>query len=360
MVVLLALVHAGLFATLIGNLFYLRSTRNLALTERPAVSILIPARNEAANLRRLLPSLLSQRYPDFEVIVVDDASTDDTWSVLTGLNDDRLTAIRGDGPPPGWVGKVHALYQATRAAKGSVLLFIDADSELLHPDALQNLVACHANLADDAVLTGITRLRGGGHVLVSMVTHAMLVSLPWFLIRRGATAFGALNGQCWMISAAHYFRFEPHQKFQNEILEDVRIGRYLARNGLVPTPVDTQKDIAVYMYENTADAWRGFRKNAYLIMGGTVGSFVASLVAYWGVYIVGPALSWALLASVFVLKGVTDYRSGFRPWITLLAPVGFLLGAVMQFDSAIAHWRRRVLWKDRTIRPDSAAGRARP
>jgi glycosyltransferase involved in cell wall biosynthesis len=350
-IIVLATIHAGLLAIFTANVFYLRKTRNTISSATPRVSVLIPARNEESNLRRLLPTLLSQDYPDIEVVVVDDASDDDTWGVLSAIDDERLKAIRADGPPPGWVGKVHALYQATRSASGSVFLFLDADAEFLHDRALRNIVSCHANLPSDAVLTGVTRLRGGGQILVSMVTHAMLVSVPWFLIRHGPPSFGALNGQCWMISSQDYSRLEPHLELKGEILEDVRIGRYLARSGLVPTPVDVQQDLAIYMYTDIADAWAGFRKNAYLIMGGTFVSFLVSLIAYWGVYLIGPVLSWWLLGSLFLLKGLTDYRTGFRPWVTLLAPVGFVLGAIMQFDSAIAHWRRRVVWKDRTIRP---------
>ena len=344
-----AVIHFGLYFILFANLRRLKETRSDSASEQPRVSILIPARNEAANLERLLPSLLRQDYPDFEVIVLDDASDDGTWGVLANVDDPRLTKLRGSGPPPGWVGKVHALYQATRHASGEVLLFLDADAEFQHDRALQVIVASFLKGGRDSVLTAITRLRGGGHILVSMVTHAMLAAVPWFALKRLPPSFSALNGQCWMIDADVYDATEPHLAHKNEVLEDVRIGRYLAAHGYIPVLVDLQRELAIHMYTDTADAWRGFRKNAYLIMGGTLAGFIASLIAYWLAYLIGPAMSIWLLASLFVLKAWTDRRTGFSPVVSLLAPVSFLLGAVMQFDSAIAHWRGRVTWKSRQV-----------
>lgn len=351
-VLLAAVLHVSLAATLVGNLLFLKRRRTGQVpAATPRVSVLIPARNEAENLRRLIPSLLSQRYANFEAIVVDDASDDETWDVLSSYTDTRLVAIKGDGPPPGWVGKVHALYQATRNATGDVFLFVDADGEFLQESALQNLVVSHQALPDRSAMTGMTRLLGRGHILVSMVTHAMLVAVPWFLLRRLPPSFAALNGQCWMIDAGIYRELEPHLAHKNEILEDVRIGRFLAGKGVTPMLADVQDDLAIHMYIGFGDAWRGFRKNAYLIMGGTVPRFSLSLLSYWIVYLAGPLLSWWLAGSLLMMKAITDRRTRFSFLNTLLTPVSFALGAVMQFSSAIAHWRKQVDWKGRIIRP---------
>lgn len=352
LVAILAIVHAALFAVLFLNVIGMRGSSRPRISAAPMrrLSVLIPARNEADNLRRLLPSLMRQDHPDLEVIVVDDDSSDGSWDVLSAIEDPRFVAIRSDGPPAGWVGKVHALYQASRRATGDTFLFLDADAELKHTGALSSLARRMAASADGAVLTGLTDLRGGGKLLVSLVTHAMLSAVPWFLIRRGFPGFGALNGQCWLIRASDYRRLDPHLHHRNEVLEDVRIGRFLARRGLVPTVVDARGDVAIHMYRDFADAWLGFRKNAYLVMGGTLPRFFLSLASYWSVYLVAPVLSPWFLLSVFLLKGVTDRRTGFPLWVTALAPVSFALGAVLQLDSAAAHWRGGVVWKDRALK----------
>src|SRR5690606_28279242 len=141
---------------------------------------LVPARNEEENLARLLPSLLAQDYPAYEVVVVDDASEDGTWAVLEAHADPRLRAVRGEGPPPGWLGKPHALHVAAGRATGAVFLFLDADAELADAGALRRLVERFTALGRGAVMTGMPCYRGeaGGLLLTSMVPFAVLAALP--------------------------------------------------------------------------------------------------------------------------------------------------------------------------------------
>lgn len=348
---LLALVHAGLWGLLAGNLRYLRQhTRRRPLAAPPALSVLIPARNEAENLQRLLPSLLAQDHPSFEVIVYDDASDDGTGAVLDAMGDARLTTLRGDEPPPGWIGKVHALYRATRRASGTHYLFLDADAALHDPGALRRLAERFAALPDRSVLTGFPCLCGRAPLLVSLVPNVLLVALPWPLVRHVRTpALSALNGQCWMIRAADYHRHEPHRTLPGAVLEDVEIGRYLKAEGLTPVLVDVQREVAVHMYAGFRAAWHGFRKNAYLILGGTPIRFVALFACYALAFVLAPLFSPWLLLSVYGLKAATDYRSGFAGWVAALAPLSYLLGSVLQLDSALSHWRGRVAWKGRRL-----------
>lgn len=351
MTLLLAGTYTALFLLLFANLVYLRRQhRRPHAGTAPRLSVLIPARNEEDNLRRLLPTLQEQDHPDFEVIVYDDGSEDDTWGVIASLAGGRIRGLRGEGPPPGWVGKVHALYQATRAATGDRYLFLDADAALTDAGALRRLADRFEALPAGSVLTGLTRLRGGGLPLVSLVPHVILTGLPWPLVRpvRLGT-LGALNGQCWLIEAATYHRLEPHAHLPAEVLEDVQIGRYLKRHGLTPVLADVQGEVIVYMYRDLADAWRGFRKNAYLILGGTPLSFLILLLYFILTYLLAPFCSLWFLLALYVLKGLTDRRAGFPLWVSLLAPLSFLLAAVLQLDSAVSHWTGRIAWKGRRV-----------
>ena len=352
MVIFLAIVHAALFLTLLGNVFYLRRTRRQATaSDVPLVSILIPARNEAANLRRLLPSLQAQDYPAFEVLLYDDESEDETWAVIQAAEDPRIRGVKSQGPPPpGWIGKVHALYQVTKHARGCLYFFLDADSELLDPGALRRIIERYLALPDDAVLTGMTLLRGGGQMLVSLVPNALLTGLPWPLVRRfRARSLGALNGQFWMIDADHYRRLDPFVHVKNEVLEDVQLGRYFKMQGLTPYLCDVTREMAVYMYRNHADAWRGFRKNAYLILGGQPLSFVLLFVLFFFTYVLAPFYSPWFLVSIYVLKASTDRLARFPFWVSLLAPISYLLSPFLQLDSAFNHWTGRVSWKGRRV-----------
>jgi glycosyltransferase involved in cell wall biosynthesis len=346
---LLALIHLGLWSILLANVAYLRRGSSASSADLPRLTVCIPARNEAKNLRRLLSSLLKQDYASVEFIVWDDGSEDDTWEILQSVEDPRLQIHRGDGPPDGWVGKVHALYQCTRRASGDCYLFLDADAELTDTSALRRLVQQHT-AAPTTVSSGFTRLRGGAKLLVSLVPYAILTGLPWPLVARTSLpSLSALNGQCWCIDAEVYHAFEPHAEKKNAVLEDVAIGRYLKKMGHPPTFLDVQSSVKIYMYESLREAWRGFRKNAYLLMGGTVLSFFGTFSYFALTWIVSPFLSIWFLASLYGLKFVCDRASDFSVTISLLAPVSFVLGLALQIDSALHHWTDRVIWKGRTV-----------
>lgn len=353
-----ALLHLGLWSTLLANLVYLHADSPSAPDSLPSVTVCIPARNEAENLRRLLPSLLDQQYPALEIIVWDDGSEDETWTVLQSMDDDRLLSLQGDGPPDGWVGKVHALYQCTRRASGDLYLFLDADAELTHPDALSQLIARH-HTADTPVSTGLPRLRGAAQLLVSLVPYSMLTGLPWPLVERTPfSSLSALNGQCWLIDAALYHRLEPHEELKDAVLEDVAIGRFLKTRGYAPVLLDVQDLVSVYMYETLREAWGGFRKNAYLLLGGAPLSFVFMYGYFLLIWLIAPLLSPWFLLSLYGLKSITDRRNNVSLWVSLLAPLSFVLGLVLQFDSAVHHWTDRVTWKGRPV-PSSQAASSR-
>lgn len=350
--------HAAFWGILLSNLIYLRRQRPATLETYPSLSVCIPARNEAENLKRLLPTLSAQNYPELEVIVWDDGSEDNTWEVLTEDDYPNLTPLQGGDPPAGWVGKVHALYQCTRQASGDRYLFLDADAELRRPDALKRLVDRHAGTAT-SVSSGFPKLTGAALLLVSLVPHALLRSLPWALVSRiRMPSLSALNGQCWIIDEAVYHDYEPHAEVRDAVLEDVAIGRYLKQQGHPPTLLDVQDLVAVRMYDNYRAAWRGFRKNAYLLLGGTPLSFLLMYGGFVLTWLVAPFLSLWFLASLYGLKFITDRASGMPRSISLLAPISYLLGLALQLDSALHHWTDRVRWKGRAV-PSSVSSTER-
>ncbi|PSQ95833.1 MAG: glycosyl transferase family 2 [Bacteroidetes bacterium SW_9_63_38] len=346
---LAVLLHVGLWGVLLSNLVYLWARSAPSVGTSPAVSICIPARNEAENLRRLLPSLLDQNYPDLEIIVWDDGSEDETWEVLQSFDAPSLTVAQGDGPPEGWIGKVHALYQCTRRASGDRYLFLDADTALTRSDALRRLVEQH-EAAESCVSTGLPRLRGGAQLLVSLVPYALLTGLPWPLVpRTSLPGLSALNGQCWCVDASLYHTYEPHATLKNAVLEDVGIGRYLKAQGHPPVLLAITDLVSVHMYEDLRDAWQGFRKNAYLLLGGAPLPFLVTYGYFLLTWLVAPLLSLWLLASLYGLKALTDRVNGIPAAVALFAPLSFALGLILQFDSAVHHWTDRVTWKGRPV-----------
>jgi glycosyltransferase involved in cell wall biosynthesis len=347
----LAVPYGLMCATLAANLWYLLRRRQ----RRPPpgdrrVSVLIPARNEERNLRRLLPSLLCQRQVEFEIIIYDDASTDGTAAVAAGTGDGRVRTIVGAGPPPGWVGKVHALYQASRHASGDVFLFLDADTVLKHDGALANLLSRFAALPPQSVLTAVPHFRGGGALLVSGIAHGMLTNLPLPLVPLLRSKYvAAMNGQCWMISREDYRAHEPHLGHPQEVLEDIRIGRYLCGRGVIPRFEDVQDDLEVWMYDGFRSAWRGFRKNAFLLTGRSRFGFATYLGAYVAVYLLAPLASIWFPVIAITTKLVSDRYARYPLWVSLLAPATFVFWAVLFVDSAMSHMLGTVRWKGRLV-----------
>ena len=355
-------VHAGVAVVLAVNLAaFARSRRRETARDLPTVSVLVPARNEEATLETLLPTLLGQRGVQAQVVVVDDASEDGTWAVLEKHAGPGLLAVRGDGPPPGWVGKPHALFQAQKHATGDLLVFLDADARLRDDGALARLAGRWRG--PGTALTGLPRYldRGPAAVLTSLVPFAVLAALPIPLVPRTRQAsLSALNGQIWLIGAADYARLAPHEHVKAEVLEDVMIGRYLKRSGLRLFFDDVSGEVAVEMYRSFSEAWRGFQKNAFLLAGGRPGGrptaafffFVALYVLAWVV----PSVLWAAtapgawaLASLVAVKLAVDRAGRFPLWVSALAPVTLALGLALQLDSWRAHATGRVAWKGRTV-----------
>ncbi|MEO0557166.1 MAG: glycosyltransferase family 2 protein [Bacteroidota bacterium] len=359
---LLLVLHAGVLIVLAINIASLtRSrTRRTPLPSGMKVSVLVPARNEEENLRRLLPTLLSQEGVELEIIVVDDASEDGTWDVLQQHADPRLKPVRGSGPPAGWVGKPHALYQAAQHATGDVYVFLDADAECRQPDAVRSLAEKWQSAGGpNTAITGLPYYldRGPAALLTSLVPFAIMAALPIPLVpRTKSSAISALNGQFWMIGAEDYKRLAPHEAVKNEVLEDVMIGRYLKREGVRLHFIDLQTELAVRMYRTFGEAWQGFRKNAYLLAGDGRPLPFLVFFAFYALYWVLPTalafahpLGWMTLATLALVKLCIDRWERFPLWVSVFGPVTLALGATLQLDSAWAHLRGQVAWKGRNV-----------
>lgn len=337
------------------NVLYLRSGRRRA--ERyagpfPSVSICIPARNEEANIGRLLESLREQRYDDLEIIVYDDHSTDATAEIARSSEVPGLTLLHGEGPPPGWAGKPHALYQAASHASNDLLLFLDADTRLRGPQALRRMVAHHLASPEATVTTALPLLRGGGLLLVSMVPFVILTQLPWPLVRRlGWRSLGSLNGQCWMLERSAYEEQQPHRAVRDEVLEDVEIGRHLQESGIHPQLADFRDLFEVHMYQSLREAWTGFEKNAYLLMGGRALTAIIGVLFFAVVFTLPWLFSPLLLLPAFLLKLATDIYARIPLRYGLAAPLCYALATAIQIGSTLAHLTGRAHWKGRPVAP---------
>lgn len=328
----------------------------------PLVSVLVPARDEAENLRRTLPHLLALDYPRLEILLLDDRSVDGTADVAEEIarrGGAPLRVLHGTDPPPGWVGKNWACQQLSEAAAGKVLVFCDADVETA-PAAIRRTVAMMQR-HDVGALTAIPRQRLDGWmqaaVVPVIVQLPVLSMLPLRLIPiLKAPSLSMANGQWLAFTRSAYDAVGGHEGVRDEVLEDVALGRRVKACGdqLVVCPAPSL--LAVRMYGGAAAMREGFRKNLYPLLGGRRTSFAAALALFciaWIYPLLGvlrgtaaALVPLALLAAVRI-AGALLFRQGWRT--VALHPAGALLAAVLAVESWIGHERGRVSWKGREL-----------
>lgn len=335
----------------------------------PRVSVLVPARDEARNLARLLPAIRNSRYAGLEVLVLDDGSRDDTAAVVEShaAADGRVRLIPGLEPPPGWTGKNWACHQLAHHATGEILVFCDADV-VPGPDAVGRTVTI---LTDGGggreadVVTAFPRHEPGGwfeEAVVPMLTRVPIAALlPLALVRATARPSLAVgNGQWLGWRRSSYTALGRHALVRDDVLEDVRLARSAKAAGLRVEAVVAPRDLWVRMYRSAGETWAGFAKNAYPLAGGTdrrflpvVAIFTATMLAPLLIPAVRPLdpVAWIPLALLVVLRAGCAVLFGDRARTILLHPVGAVAALSVALDSRRRHRRGTVVWKQRVVRP---------
>jgi cellulose synthase/poly-beta-1,6-N-acetylglucosamine synthase-like glycosyltransferase len=322
------------------------------VTSLPSLSIIVPARNEGNNLRRLLPSLNEQVYAgEMELIVVDDQSADDTACVASRYG---AKVIPAGELPPGWLGKPHASHIGAQAASGEWLLFTDSDT-------------CHARLS---AATAVTYALDQGLDGLSIFPHQEMYSLfnqavmtvafaGLFASLRRTTP--TLNGQYLLIHREVYERSGGFAAVRKELMDDLAYGRLLAKHGF-RVPVMHGEDLAqVFMYANWRHMWSGMVR----LGSGSMGwSWLQAVVPF--IFITGAMMP--LWMPIFERQSLREERKIWVIWImglislipwsrhfgtvwgALLAPFGALfvqLAAVWGLVSRLLG--RGVSWKTRKV-----------
>jgi len=265
----------------------------------PRVSIVIPARDEAAGIERTLRSHLAQDYPDFHVVVVDDGSRDDTAAIVAAIarEDPRVTLVRGAEPPEGWLGKPHALWQGARVADGELILFADGDVRY-EPRALSEAVAVMRDRGLD-LLVFFPRLEARGfweNVLMPYLAVAVFLGLGFLArVRRCPIAMGSGAGN--LIRRRTYDAIGGHAALRDSVVDDVRLAGTVKRAGFPVAAFRAEDRVFVRMYEGFRGVWNGFTKNVAWVYSGFGGLFLFGLTVLLLAVSIAPALVLLLAAA---------------------------------------------------------------
>ena len=268
-----------------------------------SVSVLIPARDEERTITGAVHAAYRSAHPIKEVIVCDDQSSDETPRLLERLSAiyPTLRVIHGEALPPGWVGKPWACHRLAEAARGDLLLYVDADTFLMQ-DGIERLASLFAELDADLVtavprqLTGTTLER-----LILPLLH--LTYLSWFPIaltwRSRDARFLAANGQLLAITREAYERAGGFEAVRDAIVDDMALCRRVKRGGDRVVFADGHRIASCRMYQGGEQVWEGFSKNIYPGLGARPAALLGVVALYVTAFI-SPYAS--LLAAVLMAR----------------------------------------------------------
>ena len=361
---------------LLLNLRSLKKPRSNAKMPKPApfVSILIPARDEEINIGACLESLRKQDYSNFEILVLDDNSTDDTANIVQqiAIQDSRIQLITGQPLPVDWAGKPFACHQLATQAKGSWLLFVDADTTHA-PYMLRSVLSLALDLKP-SLLSGFPRQLAVSlpqKVAIPVLYFVILSWLPlWWLQRSKKPRPSLAIGQFLLFPSEEYWRIGGHKSVKSRILEDVWLGVEVNRHGGRQVAIDLSPVVSCHMYRSVGVMWEGFIKWIYsvaalslialagLIVAGYV-FFLAPFYWLWNALFMthGPSEWRVIIISqvvvILAMRQLVDNRFKEPIISTVLHPIGFsflflagLYASTRRVVGAGVKWKKRLYYRE--------------
>jgi len=342
----------------------------------PQVSVIVPARDEEACLGRCLQSLVRQKGVEFEIIVVDDASTDHTREITQSFPE--IKVVDAGAVPPGWTGKNNAVSTGAKQARGTWLLFTDADTVHL-PGSLARSLA-EAQQRGAALLSYSPEQEVGGFwekAVMPAIFAELAVTYRPSQVSDPTSPVAAANGQYILISRDAYDAVGGHAAVAASLLEDVALARRVKASGRRIFFRYGADAVRTRMYRSFAQLREGWTKNLALLFPATsrlatlrqlefvliVASAVLTLI--WGIRRhTGMSVASGVLAVVLIAMQQKRIRRANFAWdANLFSLVGLPVFSYLLWRSQRFHRLGRVTWKGRTqprIAPSDAESSALP
>lgn len=245
----------------------------------PSVTAIVPARDEAVVIASCVESLALQS-EIAEILVVDDQSTDKTAEIVRGLMDKlpHLRLLETHEVPPGWVGKNNAVFLGAKEAKSPWLLFTDADAELLPGAAARALQVAQESSAT-LISFSPEQITQSWYekALIPFVYSRLAKHFSYDAVNNPASHAAAANGQFLMIRHDAYNAIGGHASVAAEVLEDVALAKRAKAAGFRLWFGSGQGIVRVRMYRSFSAMWQGWKKNLYLLVGGSPGAVFREL-----------------------------------------------------------------------------------
>ena len=324
---------------------------------QPLVSVVIPARNEEAVIERTIRAFLAQDYSPLEIVVVDDRSTDATRAVILGIDDARVRLIDGEETPEGWLGKPWALDQGGRAARGDVILFVDADVVYAPPAIRAAVAELERSQRSMIALLPHFDMHGIGERIGMGMLAFTPAMIPVWLFNRVQWKRGGLGGGSGnMITREAFEAIERFQTLRNAVIDDVGLAQSVRGSGRSTSMVRAEHLIRVRMYEGARGVIEGFTKNMFAALGRSY-TLVAVVVVLQIVCHIAP-YAWAAAGDRYAIATVILIS---LTRVIIFAATGYpLIDAVFLHPLTMTLWlyiflrsmwvtgvRRQVRWRGR-------------
>jgi len=273
----------------------------------PFISIVVPARNEEGKIRRCLESLLSQDYPDFEIVVIDDRSTDKTGQIIAELaaGHSRIKFVKGSDVPEGWIGKCNALVHASAHASGEWYLFTDADTWHRSNSVRDSVSYALTHKADLVSFVPVQELGSfWERAVMPVLLGSFLCGDPFHTVNDQQAERAYAYGQYILARRSAYLASGGHQSVRDEIVEDHALARVVKSKGFHVLCADGHDLYKVRMYTDLESMWQGWTKNIYALLECRLLNLLIVLTLINSAFLM-PFLQLAMLVALAV-AGETD------------------------------------------------------
>ncbi len=330
----------------------------------PSVSIIVAARNEADIIERTLVSLQRIDYPDFEIILINDQSSDDTAEIaaLIAAKDSRLSIIDSEDLPSGWIGKSWALHQGVKHARGEWLLFTDADC-IHHPQSLRIAMTLvfDSELDFVSIIPKLEQVNSGGKLIMPAYVTLLGTFFPLGKLNVHPNKALAAGGFI-LVKRSIYQAVGGHFAIRGSLLDDVSLAcRVKAFSYSVWTGL-TRDLVVTRPYESLKAIWIALGRHAFDLMERSVMRviiFLIGLMLMVGLPMVGLVVSAVSMSplvlilamvsmGIMILVGIGSTKLLGIGWLWgLILPIGFLLYGGIVVTAVVQFWRGKLVWSGR-------------
>ncbi len=358
----ITLILVLVFSVSIYNLFtapVIKSTKDLPNSDC-LISVLVPARNEEKNIGKCIENLIKQDYPNSEILVLDDHSTDKTAETVKTYKDknDKIRLIKGSALPEGWLGKNWACHQLSLQARGNYFLFIDADVRLNENTLSSVIEETNKSKAQMISVFSTQIIKSIGEwLIVPLMNWLLLAFLPLRLVYTSTNrSFSAANGQFMFWAKNTYLEIGGHQSVKDEVVEDMEFARMCKSKGIKIKTMLGGNLIFCRMYENLSDAIKGFSKNFFRGFNISPLTFLLVIIFFFVVFLLPffivffNSLYLIPVIIIFFIRGIISTLSNQNIFFnSILHPFQIIFLLFIGINSIIVSKYKKTEWKGRLI-----------